>query len=1008
MNTLPNPSSTDASAVASSASDAAPSPSSRSIASGASGPSLTPRANPFTAATTPSAPASNTPAAAPSTADTPPNVLAPFASDQDRRDFQVLQNAATPPVPEARQVAREMIQKNLGIDGDQYHIAHFKDADSRRQGQPDQTMTLTQAVMQAFPGTATHGAGTAVMDTLGGLMGGGNSPTPAGVVSELAHSQNIGDFFQTAGRFLWSRTGPGYVVNTFFSDGNMPETVKQDLRSLDQAFGLYPTNGQGFAEANQAALTPSQLVGKFQGSALHELPYVHALNSKMDAYWDNAKSDWPTVARYQFVTQARQARADGSLTQAQYETVMKGGAPKVPLDGPVTLAQLRQSAPPDPTVKVERFDINGYPATNIVRFKGADPSEVMYVPGNTPSPFVTSRSWGERGQWVVDQGKDPDKQRQLLAHFSALDRQEGVMPYTDGVAPTLQQLGAGKLEANSSHINRHDAPIGTDVFEDMRAQTQARMRSDASTATRNAWEGWRDTLDRAAVMFGPLGAPLQLGTGVDKAMNGTTPEERKEGRTQVADSAAAMGAMKAQGEGRAADAPVVASAKPPKGPPTAAHPDPSSGGVGGLSGSSHARRYLPYPPQLYPSPPAPPRASPLASASGLDEHGLPPLPPSPPPPLPYELPVGVDANEHPYAGTGATGPSTSTAPTVSQPAGGSAAPPAAPQAGPSAPSASVPAPGPSAMSQPGPASRVAGPSGASQAAGAAATVPLSRPLEQAISYPFGSKRVLYKGVSYGYPSHIDQQDRVAITTMSGNSHQNIEARHRVTEQVLSNAGYTVVGYGEELTPSRRSFSIVSGDGLYFAVRYTSAQLAPEIDFRPLRHPLTPEEVQHADIPDGQARQATVQAQAAGHLQEVATAMLYTPRWKPEGGVRTLGGCPNELTLNVECSGHLTGDGAAVSTLQTGSLSKTRQRTRYAWLAIQPSPICARRTCASSAEPALISISVSTALNASVSECASTHGESCSASRISWTTPCARSSSMYESSSRVSGLPIAAG
>jgi hypothetical protein len=412
MNTLPNLSPTDVSAVASSTSDATAASSTATPTPSA--PTVTPGANPFTAATTPSAPASNT------LADTPPNALAPLASDQDRRDFQALQSAAAAPVPEARQVAREMIQKNLGIDGDQYQIAHFKDADSRRQGQPDQTMTLTQAVMQAFPGTATHGAGTAVMDTLGGLMSGGNSPTPAGVVSELAHSQSIGDFFQTAGRFLWSRTGPGYAYNTFFSDGNMPETVKQDLRSLDHAFGLYPTNGKGFSEANQAALAPSQLVETFQGSALHELPYVHALNSKMDAYWDNAKSDWPTVARYQFVTQARQARADGSLTQAQYETVMKGGAPTVPLDGPVTLAQLRQSAPPDPTVKVERFDINGYPATNIVRFKGADPSEVMYVPGNTPSPFVTSRSWGERGQWVVDQGKDPDKQRQLLAHFSAV------------------------------------------------------------------------------------------------------------------------------------------------------------------------------------------------------------------------------------------------------------------------------------------------------------------------------------------------------------------------------------------------------------------------------------------------------------------------------------------------------------------------------------------------------------------------------------------------------------
>jgi hypothetical protein len=400
--------------------------------------------------------------------------------------------------------------------------------------------------MKAFPEHSRHSFFAGFSDAVGGVTSGGRaSPGIPASLEAVVHTKSAGDFFHTMGKLLWSRTGPGYIYNTFFADGNVVETVREDSRPLDEAFGIYRTGG--FSPAHASTLTLSRIVDEFKApSAFAELSYVKRLNSELDKYWNERRADWTVLARYQFIREARRARDSCigtrcALSLAQYRQVMAAAAPHVPLEGPITLAQLRQMSPTGAGVR--RFDINGYPATDIVRFIAADKSEIVYIPGGDPS-FVIARSEEALRAWVFAQARDPKTFDELLSHFSIYNTQDSML--WTGVRHGLEKIGNGQWEANADAIDHGDAAIDGDVFEDMRAQTEARLRQDANMQSSTAWEAWRTTINRTAVLLGPLGyapplalpllagtAAVQFGTGVEQAIDGKTEEERRNGVEQA-------------------------------------------------------------------------------------------------------------------------------------------------------------------------------------------------------------------------------------------------------------------------------------------------------------------------------------------------------------------------------------------------------------------------------------------------------------------------------------------
>jgi hypothetical protein len=467
-----------------------------------------------------------------------------FATPQDARAYwDMALRAYASPVPNARTTAKAFIKERLGIDGDAYVVAHFATPQLRSEGSADSTIKLTDALMRAFPEHSRHTFFGRIADVVGGVNTGGRESAGAlTFVESVATCRAAGECFSRIGRFLWSRTGPGYVYNTFIGKGNVIDTVAEDLRPLDEAFGIYPISST-FLPEHASPLLLSQVIATFKEvGVFDELPYVKQLKLSRDRYWDACRSEWPLLARYRFVHQARWARGRGVLTQKQYELAMQGGAPNVALDGPITLQQLR-SSPPVAPIRVRRLDINGYAASDIVRFVATDGSEVMYI-ADGALPFVVFRNESELRQWVVRQAKNPRALEELLSNFSIYNNQDGV--FWTGVAQGLAKLANTRWTADGTTIDASDALITGDVFDDMRDQVEARLRDDAHMQVRTSWDAWRTTINRAATLIGPLGyvpplaIPIQagsaiigLGTGVDQAVDGRTAEERKSALEQA-------------------------------------------------------------------------------------------------------------------------------------------------------------------------------------------------------------------------------------------------------------------------------------------------------------------------------------------------------------------------------------------------------------------------------------------------------------------------------------------
>lgn len=480
---------------------------------------------------------------APSGKNTP--LIASAADAHALRDM--LMAAYALPVPDARAVAKQFVAERLGLDSDAYVVAHFADARSRERGEPDHATSLTEALMEAFPEHSRHTFFAEAADAVGGFTAGGKaSPGIVSGAQGIFASDSPRDFFRKAGAFLWSRTGPGYIYNTFIARGNVVATVGEDHRALDEAFGVFRPGG--YTSAYLARHTLSQVVDAFAApSAFAELPYVTRLDNEVRKYWAERGNEWQVLARYHFVREARRARDDCAgmqcvLSHDQYRQIMAAAAAGIPLDGPVTMAQLRRVSPAGPGVR--RLDINGYPASDIVRFILGDKSEVVYIPGGDPS-FVVARSEEDLWRWVFDQSRDPSRISRLLSHFSLKNAQDTL--FWTGVRHGLEKIGSGQWQPNGDAIDRRDAVVDGDVFEDMRVQTEKRMRDDAAIQSSTAWEGWRDVINRTTVLLGPLGyvpalaVPVQLGTaltqgatGMELAIDGRTEEQRKQGLEQAA------------------------------------------------------------------------------------------------------------------------------------------------------------------------------------------------------------------------------------------------------------------------------------------------------------------------------------------------------------------------------------------------------------------------------------------------------------------------------------------
>ena len=374
-----------------------------------------------------------------------------------------------------------------------------------------------------------------------------------------------------------SQTLPDALLSNFSEGDWVPG-------NMDAYSGLYTVGaGQsqkgGYGAHNQFPLLPSDL--------MHEswkTDFQAQITNKQETFWKDHGEDYRSVIKGEFVNQARQqlkayeqaspeARQalppEQRFTRDDFRLVMKA-ASNLPLDEnePLTVQQLQTKTPVKGVLRTHRFDINGRVSTDILRFSSADhQTQILYIPAHIPA-FVRFKSIGDLDKWVADQGKIPDKRKELERHFSLRDRQDnGVGFWSDfksfitgdkqsnkGVDTSFKYLGNDHFSHHEGIVIDHEnVAVDADIFSVIRDATQQRMTSDADVSIKSNSDVTRDTwlnditvaagllaqfalVDEPIVVAAAAAVTLtEVALATEKTISGDTQAERAQGASHVVD-----------------------------------------------------------------------------------------------------------------------------------------------------------------------------------------------------------------------------------------------------------------------------------------------------------------------------------------------------------------------------------------------------------------------------------------------------------------------------------------
>ncbi|KAJ3617301.1 hypothetical protein Zmor_008828 [Zophobas morio] len=323
-----------------------------------------------------------------------------------------------------------------------------------------------------------------------------------------------------------------------FCNYNSIDEFKSAAR-LNEEYGVY---WQGFGcdhygIRNEIKIKPSVL-----RDIIWKLGFATKVDQELSKFWNEHQDDWRMLAKAEFLRSALEAKEKGFLDENDYVYLLMGLTPGVPINKPVTLFHLRQKS--IPLIDVRLFDINGYTATDILRFLLKDGKEILYIPGSQQS-FYTFESDHRLRQWIVEQATNLKKRFKIATHFSLYNRQDG-NTYT-GVDNALQKLAEGDWQVDGSGIDYYeDYKIKEDVFDVLAKKTKRCKFKDANTLIMSNSELCEQRVLMAfqivgmffsipLMFFGPIGATFgtalfatTLGIESHIAIFGDSAEERKQ------------------------------------------------------------------------------------------------------------------------------------------------------------------------------------------------------------------------------------------------------------------------------------------------------------------------------------------------------------------------------------------------------------------------------------------------------------------------------------------------
>lgn len=281
---------------------------------------------------------------------------------------------------------------------------------------------------------------------------------------------------------------------------------------------------------------------------IEELDFHAPFTAQLDRYWQKHLQDHRLACKLNFIAACNRQVSDGSLSEPARKLAWQA-AGLMPAGNPLRLSTL---------------NIYGYAATDLLHLN--DPASglsVLYIPGNS-SPLLEFSSETLLKDWVGQQCKDPLRRQALKQHFRLADCPQGLdfsgldvaldglaaYPQSHRLPPEHGFFNDDGTWPPRTYVNyrpdKYNPRIDGDLFQALAERQRQRSYEDAdflitldSQVSKARWLGYlTTTLNLLAPLslvipgLAPLlavGGIVQLGLGLDQAINGKTLEEKQAG-----------------------------------------------------------------------------------------------------------------------------------------------------------------------------------------------------------------------------------------------------------------------------------------------------------------------------------------------------------------------------------------------------------------------------------------------------------------------------------------------
>lgn len=384
----------------------------------------------------------------------------------------------------------------------------------------------------------------------------------------LSNYQTVGDgrFGETAfGLYTPPDVGPAVRIVE-----NVDEFADHGSGNHRTYEGIYrQTTPQSYGPDTQIKLRPADFK-----KWVWELDLKYLYENYLDKAWPAdevlaGSSPYPlrTSVKAAFVMTAWLQYQENSLSRPGLQLAMR--ATGLPLDqtwDALTIEQLRTSTRLSASVEAGRLKLYRYTARDIWWFRDRSSGRVLlYIPGNS-SPLHEFADRGKLRQWIVEQGKAIETKQALAAHFADDDRGDGtfhagVLTAFDGMAIFPRQHHLTKESGffnNDGYWDPADyigvdlANSNTDPFAQLViTMKQAAIASnqtirDDADVNRSNLSAIVEPIVQWVNQFGPLAVfvpggegllvlagLIDVGYGLDQAVNGETASQRSQGVTRT-------------------------------------------------------------------------------------------------------------------------------------------------------------------------------------------------------------------------------------------------------------------------------------------------------------------------------------------------------------------------------------------------------------------------------------------------------------------------------------------